>query len=1418
MSRSLPRIPRALQCAFLPAVAVIALTLSGGGEAVAKEQAPYFTVGYVDCGGLGEAPCDASSGFMESNGGMGCDRGLRIENDTCVNDTRRQPLNPGSDVTVGRNFARSWIGRALRIQRQDLNWATSFGRLSLIEAHNGFNNEADRYPFPNQKYSLTELLDAGIRSFEWDVHYDASLPGALPQLCHGESHHEGCAVADRDFFNGLKELRDWMVEPGHENEVVMFGLEYRVDENAPGDTDLDGDFLVTNVIARFLDTPDVGVLTETELDGYMNSHPTPERYSFKREWPSQQWLVETGNRVIFTGPGASRGPYFVDLSYGYMATDNAPPDFEVTNRSGSSYPNSQIDAWIQSGTGYPDCSMAVEHNGVSGYVKYLRPESGVFYTAQSDDDVVFGAATITPDLIAGLTACNVDQISFDNVLVDWGRMQAAVWSWEVDQPPANAAGLVARMARATGRWWAASGLDERPFLCRKETRQAVAGVQDLPVVDFAVSTTTGVFVDGGEACASLGPEWAFSPPLNGYENLQAKAVAENLPTDPYIGFIGLGDDRWAVWQAADSPQFTVDAPGSVREGDTEYVDFVHGASWTHSNLSCGGPGAELVEVEKLAATANDTRFGRERWRMSCRYLGGANRVEQASVTIAHAIFGAYTISEDTQVLNQPPVIGAIPDQSVVAGVPFQLTVDLADAPGETLGLRVDFDDDDDRMLFAQSPGAHEFSHVYAMPGTYTLLVVATDEASRAEALVTITVTSPPPVASITGPNRVSVGRHETFYVDTSDPDGGFASLRAASCGDAGVLIGTAFIAEAGPVRRYSVRCGFTAAAGSNEISITVIDDEQQEQTFPWVVRIGRAPTGSIEGPTSVAEGATASFTLRGSNTDGDDVQLVSIDCGQGTTTAQGDDVIAGINLRLDFSCRFGDSAADATSIAATVSDFDGDTEVPRQVLVVNAAPALAGVALPPSLRLGDDARVAGTTTDPGGDAVRVRVNWGDGSDQPVVDAVNSQFTAWHRFQSAGTYDVVVTPIDDEDLEGTPVTRSIAIADVVAPELHLPTLAPIHATGPLTEVHFDATATDNIDGVIPAICTPESGSLFAIGTHEVSCSAHDSSGNPVNGSFWIEVVDVTAPELTVADVTVTGSDPAVNGAPVTFAPVASDNVGVTALACVPASGATFPFGATGVTCTASDAAGNTTPKRFVVTVLDGVKPVVTVPANVRTAATSAGGAAVTFAASAADNVSGPLVASCSPASGDTFRIGTTQVTCTATDAAGNTGGATFSVTVDDVTTPGRMHGDGFIRKGDTRYEFSFRVAERASGDERGHFELDVKTDKPRGRKKDRGDDRDRFTAREITFIAFSDDPTYRPGRKRRPQIDTVRFSGTGSWNGADGCRFEVIAVDAGEPGRHREAVEITVWSPSGAVIAEVEGDLSGGNVQSLRIHR
>ena len=103
----------------------------------------------------------------------------------------------------------------------------------------------------------------------------------------------------------------------------------------------------------------------------------------------------------------------------------------------------------------------------------------------------------------------------------------------------------------------------------------------------------------------------------------------------------------------------------------------------------------------------------------------------------------------------------------------------------------------------------------------------------------------------------------------------------------------------------------------------------------------------------------------------------------------------------------------------------------------------------------------------------------------------------------------------------------------------------------------------------------------------------------------------------------------------------------------------------MTCTATDAHGNTAQGAFGVRVVDTTAPTVTPPANVSTEATGPLTAVAHGTATAADAVGVASLASNAPAA---FPLGTTTITWTATDAAGNSASATSTVTVVDTTHP------------------------------------------------------------------------------------------------------------------------------------------------------
>jgi hypothetical protein len=289
----------------------------------------------------------------------------------------------------------------------------------------------------------------------------------------------------------------------------------------------------------------------------------------------------------------------------------------------------------------------------------------------------------------------------------------------------------------------------------------------------------------------------------------------------------------------------------------------------------------------------------------------------------------------------------------------------------------------------------------------------------------------------------------------------------------------------------------------------------------------------------------------------------------------------------------------------------------------------------------------------------------------ATDAVSGSLTPTCVPASGTTFAVGSTTITCTATDGTGNTgtasTTVVVEDKTAPTLSLPANITAVATGPSGAVVTYAVSATDPDDAATFACAPISGATFPIGLTTVACTATDTHGNTANGSFTVTVIDATPPVITLpANITAEATGP--SGAAVTYAASATDPDDAATVACTPISGATFPIGLTTVTCTATDTNANTASGTFTVSVKDTTPPVVTISVTSPVEATGPSGAAVTYAATATDTVSGSLTPTCAPASGSTFPLGTTAITCSATDGAGNTGTASATVVVEDKTAP------------------------------------------------------------------------------------------------------------------------------------------------------
>ncbi|WP_158263782.1 PxKF domain-containing protein [Deinococcus arcticus] len=189
-------------------------------------------------------------------------------------------------------------------------------------------------------------------------------------------------------------------------------------------------------------------------------------------------------------------------------------------------------------------------------------------------------------------------------------------------------------------------------------------------------------------------------------------------------------------------------------------------------------------------------------------------------------------------------------------------------------------------------------------------------------------------------------------------------------------------------------------------------------------------------------------------------------------------------------------------------------------------------------------------------------------------------------EAGSSFVVAFTARDASNVSAAPYSVTIQVPANTPPTLTLPGAQSAEATSAAgAAVPYSASATDAEDGALSPVCTPASGSTFALGTTTVTCTVEDSGGLSASGTFTVTVADTTPPTLAPSpDLSVTPA-PGQFSAPVNYPlPTASDVVDPSVVvACAPPSGSAFTLGSTTVTCTATDAAGNAAQSSFTVQV-------------------------------------------------------------------------------------------------------------------------------------------------------------------------------------------------------------------------------------------
>jgi uncharacterized repeat protein (TIGR01451 family) len=194
------------------------------------------------------------------------------------------------------------------------------------------------------------------------------------------------------------------------------------------------------------------------------------------------------------------------------------------------------------------------------------------------------------------------------------------------------------------------------------------------------------------------------------------------------------------------------------------------------------------------------------------------------------------------------------------------------------------------------------------------------------------------------------------------------------------------------------------------------------------------------------------------------------------------------------------------------------------------------------------------------------------------------------------------------------------------------------------------------------CNPPSGAFFPIGNTAVICAAQ--SGDSC--SFTVHIQDTRTPvppTITCpANVSTSEEFPGAGEATVNYSlPTTTGNC--VNVICTPPSGSPFRTGVTTVNCTGTDSANNSVSCSFSVTVSGTGACSLVCPGDVTvTAPAGQCNAVATYSSPTTSGNCGTVT--CSPASGSTFAVGATVVTCVGSEG----GSCDFTVTVNPASPP------------------------------------------------------------------------------------------------------------------------------------------------------
>jgi gliding motility-associated-like protein len=357
------------------------------------------------------------------------------------------------------------------------------------------------------------------------------------------------------------------------------------------------------------------------------------------------------------------------------------------------------------------------------------------------------------------------------------------------------------------------------------------------------------------------------------------------------------------------------------------------------------------------------------------------------------------------------------------------------------------------------------------------------------------------------------------------------------------------------------------------------------------------------------------------------------------------------------------------NVILTVTDNSGNISTCNAVVTVldNAPPVAICKNITVYLGAGGTVTITGADVD-------------NGSNDP--DGIASLVVAPNIFSCSeiGPNSVTLTVTDNAGKIST-CSATVTVTDNINPVISCPGNLVLNTDPGVcgTIVNYiDPVGTDNCSGSITTrIAGMASGSLFPVGTTTNTFLVTDGSGNTATCSFTVTVSDNSAPLIILPAPPVIFAGPGCQAPVPAISATVTDNctpAGSIIINQIPAAGTMIGTGITVVTITALDLSGNMATSNINVTVVDGIAPVITTPADITVNLDNSCQAIVPdFLGSliVTDDCTAPgaIIKTQTPAAGTVIAgVSSTNILLEATDAGGNTGSVTVLFITKDIAPP------------------------------------------------------------------------------------------------------------------------------------------------------